>query len=284
MSLTVLPLCSLSLQREYHAFRKRLDIQLRTQTSGPIWNEHIDAAVKILQIETARSAESKAAADRDEGTMPMVDGESQSPPQFDTTGALAVLVRNATEEFGFAPCDVYDRVFNFPVVKKRHAIKLKTLKYSEPMNLSIAFFKDHSLDDALQDVVAVQPREFLPGLDRWTIDFKSPRIAREVVGLMLSIEYRHLLDTYHRLHDIGSGMAGTLFEVISHRVLCSNDAPQYIAMASTTKFLLPSLPQTCRSISPWPLTVVPIPPPLPRHHTNGSKLTLPSTSSATSAM
>ena len=210
--------------------------------------------MKILQIETARSAESKAATDRDKGAMPMVvDGESQSNPQFDTTGAFAVLVRNATEEFGFAPCDVYDGVFNFPEVKIQHAIKLKTLECSELMDLSIAFFRDHSLDDASQYVVAVQPHEGTRSRDDWTVNFKSPRIAREVVGLMLSIEYRHLLDTYHRLRDIGSGMAGTLFEVIAHRVLCNNDAPQPIAMASDNKipptFSTPDTPQSIAMVS-----------------------------------
>jgi len=239
LSLIVLPLCSLLIQPEYDNFREQLESRIRTSTtsSDPVYDEQITAALDVFRMEVARLTEVAAAADRDKGIAPMtVDGEAQPLPQPGTVDLVfALLMRNATEEFGFAPRDVYGGVFDFPEVKGRHVNKLKTLDYNKLMSLSETFSQDCVLDDLSHHVVAVNPREDIPRRDRWTIDFKSPRIAREVVGLMLSIEHRHLRETYRLLHGISSGMAGTIFESIAHRVLYGNDVPQSTAMTSDRK-------------------------------------------------
>ena len=144
-------------------------------------------------------------------------------------------MNNATEEFGFAPRDVYDGAFDLLRMKRRHAAKMKNLKYSDLTNISETFSRDCLLDESSHHVVAVQPHEDILSQDGWTIDFKSPRIAREVVGLMMSLEYRHLRDTYYLLHNLGSGMAGAIFEAIAHWTLSGNDVPQPIAMISDDK-------------------------------------------------
>jgi len=254
LSLIVLPLRSLPLQRRYDTFQLRLDAQLRSPTTfNAIQDETIAAAMEVLQIETARLAQSKAAAaaDWDKGIMPMVvDGEAQPLPKFDETEAFKILVRNATEEFGFAPRDVYNGVFSLPTVKRKHATKIKDLGYSELMSIADTFTKNCLLNNLSHQVVAVQPCKYSTYLDDWTIDFKSPRIAKEVVRLMLSLEHRYLRDTYHLLRNISPGMGGALFEAIAHRVLCGNDVPQPTNMIRSTE-TPPTFtaPQVLRSIT-----------------------------------
>ena len=257
LSLIVLPLCSLPLQRGYDAPKERLDVRLRTpQTSDPIQTEGIGAAMEVLRIEAARLAELKAAADRDNGIEPMVvDGGAQPLPLFDTMEKVAaVLVRNATEEFGFAPRDVYRAVFNLPMIKEEHAARVKNLKYSQLTDLAEEFFNNRLFNELSHFVVAVQPLNFTSCLDRWTIDFKSPRIAREVVRSMLSLEHRELRTTYLRLRNVGPGLTGKVFEAIAHRMLCGDDAPQPIAMDSDGKtrsptFSTPDIPQSTTTSS-----------------------------------
>ena len=225
------------------------------QTTDPTQTEGIDAAVEVLRIEAARLAELKAAADRDNGIVPMVvDGGAQPLPLFDTMEKVAaVLVRNATEEFGFAPRDVYDAVFNLPTMKEKHAAKVKNLKYSQLTDLAEAFDDRRSFNESSHLVVAVQPLDFTSRLDRWSIDFKSPRIAGEVVRSMLSLEHHELRTTYRLRRNVGPGMAGKLFEAIAHRVLCGDDAPRPIAMNSDTKtpptFSTPDIPQSISTAS-----------------------------------
>ena len=253
-SLIDLPLCSLPLQRKYNMFRKGLASRIYTSTTAdPIQDEEIDAALEVLQMEAVRVAELEAAADCDKGGsgVKAVDGEVQPLPLFGTMDVVfTVLVRNATEEFGFAPSDVYDGVFDLPQTKELHTSKVKELTYSELMTLSSRFSTNRLLDDPSDRVVAVQPCKFLSRRDRWTIGFKSPRIAREVVGSMLSLEHHYLQDTYHLLHNISasSDMTRAIFKAIVHRVLSGNDALQSIAMISDgdtpPTFSTPDTPQS----------------------------------------
>jgi len=143
---------------------------------------------------------------------------------------------------------VYDGVFDLPTVKKKHFTKVKDVGYSELMSIAKTFTRDCLLDNLSHHVVAVQPCKFSTHLDIWTIDFKSPRIAKEVARLMLSLEHRHLRDTYHFLHNISPGMGGALFEAIAHRVLCGNDVPQPTNMIRSREipptFTVPRVPRS----------------------------------------
>jgi len=99
-------------------------------------------------------------------------------------GKLGILVRNATEEFGFAPREVFNGVFGLPITIHGRATAVKRLTYSKLMALSKAFSCDYELDGFSDRVVAVQPREFTFRRDHWTNNFKSARIARKVVESM----------------------------------------------------------------------------------------------------
>jgi len=243
LSLIILPLCSLPLQSEYDTFRTRLQNRIFPSTTpdpstipNPVQDKQIAATVEAVRMDMVRLAEWAAAADRDKGIEPMkVDGEARPPPALGTMDLVfLLLLRNATEEFGLTPRDVYDGIFNILEVKERHATKLNALTYDKLMTLPAKFTAEYLLDDFSHHVVAVNPVKFIPRRDRWTMDFKSARIAKEVARLMVSVEHRHLRDTYHLLHNTSasSGMAGAIFEGIAHRVLCGNAAPQPTPMKS----------------------------------------------------
>jgi len=182
----------------------------------------------------ARQLQLAAAVDRDKGVEPMaVDGEAQPlPPLGPIDVVFMVLVHNAIEEFGYAPRDVYNGIFDLPGVKVRHDNQVRDLEYNDLVNLCETFTKRYLLDELSHHVVAVHPIEHTFRLDGWRIDFKSARIARAMVELMVELEHRHLRHTYQLLRNFGPGLAGTLFESIAHRVLAGNDTPQSIAMDS----------------------------------------------------
>jgi len=83
-------------------------------------------------------------------------------------------------------------------------------------------------------VVTVRPLKCLINHDLWELDFKSVRIAREVVELMLSKEDGYLRDIYSLLHTspAGSRLAGRIFEAIVHRALSGGSTLQHTTMVS----------------------------------------------------
>ena len=127
-SLTVLHLCySLHLHPEYNRFRSELEKYLPlpdAPTPSTTDDKAIDAALEVLREgENVTEAEKNVNPDymgngptapatgRDED---MVDEAGQPlAPVSTMDNALEILVHNAIEEFGFAPRDVYDGVFNF---------------------------------------------------------------------------------------------------------------------------------------------------------------------------
>ena len=153
------------------------------------------------------------------------------------SSALKILVHNATQEFGFAPRDVYKGVFNLTVTKRRHAKKVDGLKHFQLKSIAEAFDSGGELDDISHHVVAVRPCEGTIKDDEWQIDFKSTRIERRVMEVMQLVEDKHLRETLKLLRDIpgASGLAGTVFEAIVHRTLShgwqdANSIPQPIRM------------------------------------------------------
>ena len=127
-SLTVLRLYySLRLHPRYNGFLSKLEQSLPlldAPTLPTIGDNVIDAALEVLRerkkvVEAEMNGDpddmddgfTTSATDRDED---MADEAGQSPTLVITVdNALEILVDNAIEEFGFAPRDVYDGVFNF---------------------------------------------------------------------------------------------------------------------------------------------------------------------------
>jgi hypothetical protein len=239
-SLTFLCLyCSLQLQSKYNNFRNRLEwsIPLLDEPTLPtIDDENINAAPKVLRMERERVAVEEAekdedrdemgdgirtsATDQDEGT---VDEAGQPQAPVDKVGnALELLVHNATEESGFAPRDVYYGAFELPRGRNRNAVALENLNCPGLRSVVRRFSVDcwlvcGSSRDAL--VVYPCPSTSLVNLDDWAIDFKSIRIARDVVELMRLQGEEHLWEMYKFFHNNLESVtsAGRVFEAIVHR-------------------------------------------------------------------
>ena len=272
-SLTDLPLChSLSYQPGYDTFRTQLKKSLslfHTSKSPTTGDETIDAALEVLQTEGEKeedhdetddnvegsasdrddiegSASSQdemedemegSASDRDEN---MVDETDQPHAPVDNVDdELKILVRNATEEFGFAPRDVYRGVFDLPKTMSQHTETVGTFDYSKLKALLRSFSNNRALAGFSHGVVAVYPCKGLKNLDGWTMDFKSIRIREKVMERVQLGEYNHIRETFDFLYKIpaGSTFAGWYFETIAGRMLSSGwqsdgPPPQPIPMVS----------------------------------------------------
>ena len=139
--------------------------------------------------------------------------------------ALGILVRNATEEFGFAPRDVYNGVFHLSRTRDRHAIHLNRLDYEQLEAIVCTFSQERKLinSDLSHRIIAISPLPSTPrgdhNYDHWTIDFKSIRIAKEVVESMRFEQDKYLWEMYHLLNNPESAsLAGWVFEAIVHRM------------------------------------------------------------------
>ena len=151
--------------------------------------------------------------------------------------AFEILVRNATEEFGFAPRDVYKGIFHLRKKKLDHAAAANALNHSDLVTIVREFSMDMRLGGFSDRVVTVRPR---PGggddYSVWEMDFKSIRIAREVAVSMRLGEDKYLWETYDilRVSPECSPLAGWVFEAIVHRVLSGGQldgsAPHHIPM------------------------------------------------------
>ena len=85
-------------------------------------------------------------------------GAQPQAPKDEMEAVLETLLRNATEEFGFAPRDVYNGVFDLPGMKDQHTAAVKSLDYSKLMTLSKTFSNNCELDHFSHHVVAVHVR------------------------------------------------------------------------------------------------------------------------------
>jgi len=139
-------------------FRERLQ-QYLPLPDGPTLpitdHEEIDAALEVLQIEREREKAAEveekdcdsvgrgslgsSAADQDEN---MVDETDQPQTPVDKVdNALKILVRNAIEEFGPIPRDVYQGVLDLPRAKRRHIVAMGKLNYSEIITIDESFVR-----------------------------------------------------------------------------------------------------------------------------------------------
>ena len=142
-------------------------------------------------------------------------------PVYEVDNALIILVRNAIEEFGFAPRDVYDGVLRLPSTRKQHTVAVENLSSSDLKTLVETFSKNRALTELSHHIVAVYPLPSLPNIDDWAIDFTSISIGRKVVELVRleeDKELQHISDFLHKIPE-GSTLAGWIFEARAYRIL-----------------------------------------------------------------
>ena len=96
----------------------------------------INAMLEVLQ---KRKKDPEDQADNNGGTGTtdenMTDDEGMEQDLENRVGdAFRTLVENATEEFGFSPCDVYQGVFTLYRIRSDHKARSRRLNYSEHMD------------------------------------------------------------------------------------------------------------------------------------------------------
>ena len=169
-------------------------------------NHAVDAILEVLHLDRVRENTAAAAVVADEGEYfgnsddtigaPTTDEDENMPDQVvvEVEQPLRILVRVATEEFGFVPHDVFKGLINLPDMRLRHVQAMADLNYSQLKDLINVFTRDKRLDRFMHRVVAV----FLVGglvlNDLWEIDFKSIWIAEDAVDTM----WRKRVKTYGR--------------------------------------------------------------------------------------
>ena len=167
----------------------------------------------------------------------VADEAGQLPAPVDQVrNALKILVRNAIEEFGFIPRDVYNGVLDLPRTRERHHRAVRRLDYSKLESLVGTLIADCVLDQFSRHVVVMFPSdESLPGYVRWGVDFKSIRIARTAVESMQLKENKRLQKIYNSVHWFGSAastLAGWIFQAMAHRILSSASTPKPVPMVT----------------------------------------------------
>jgi len=236
--------CSLRLHPDYSSFRSEVEKFLRLPDAAPTTGEReIDTALEVLQAameaEKNEDHEEIGSGDQDKDMVDEVGRPLALTGKVEN--ALKILVHNATEEFGFSPRDVYDGVFRLCQTRDEHAAAVADLNYTKLREIVRSFSRDRGITtESSHHVVVVFPRplELAYPFDRdhWTIDFKSIRIAREVMKSMQLQEIEHLREMYQLFHRFpgSSTLAGWVFEVIVHRSFSdgwrSGPVPQPILM------------------------------------------------------
>lgn len=189
---------------------------------------------------------------------------------------LQKLVENATIEFGFAPRDVYDGIFLLAHTRRAHEVALKKIDYSTLKLLTQRFDDELELHGTTHRVVAVYPRLTNSTIkaDAWTLDFKSPRIRKYAMDLMLLKGRRNRREMFDLFHELpaSSSFAGWIFEAIVNQLFADGwelDSPDSpiplpIRMTSngrdppsfTTQRPASTIPQTpLRAIASTPVSV-----------------------------
>ena len=229
-SLTLLVICpSLCLHSSFHDFQESLNLSLNP--AGPVNNNSlIKYALDVLQRKVVR--------DGDTTGRPQVTGQVLG---VDVEAVLKTLVEHATEEFGFAPCDVYRAVFEPVGVKGEHNAAMAALDHSMLTKFVTDFHRGERPDILSHKVITVKPIMLdLLSPDRWVIDFKSPQIARNAVEHLRREEMGVLRELFYLFKRIlyGGSLAGRVFEAMAHRKFLDGwqqsdgPAPPYIRMRS----------------------------------------------------
>ena len=146
-----------------------------------------------------------------------VDNPEKSPERVEE--ALRILVRNVTEEFGFAPRDVYRGIFDLPWMRQWHTAAVNQLTYNQLQTIVSVFINGYKLESLSDRIVSVYPLGPAGNRDTWGINFKSIRIAAEVMDSMRLKKDERMRQTYDTLHSIpeSSLLAGWVFKAVVHR-------------------------------------------------------------------
>ncbi len=235
--------CSLCLHPKYNNFRSRLNsFLLLDGLTLPTTN--INTVLKVLQMKREQekaetedhNMDTRASAINQDGNMADKVGQA---PVGNVDNVLKVLVHNATEEFGFAPHDVYNRVLYLPQTREKHATGIGSLNYDELKSLIQSFVKNCELSDHSHHVVTMHPCKFILSMDHWAIEFKSFWIGKKVMESISLEEDKCLWDMYKFFHKTpeASSLAGRFFEEIVHCLLSNGwqsdkPTPQPIHMAN----------------------------------------------------
>ena len=184
-----------------------------------VGDKAIDELLKVLHAKWDRNGLGASTTGQDEN---LVDEAGQPLAQVDKVDmALEVLMHNITEEFGFAPRDVYNSIFRLGCERRRHGNVLRFFKHSDLRALVDTFYWRCELDHVSERVVVVYPHQNSDGRrdDSWSIDFKSVQIGRKVMESMRLMGDEDLLEMYNYLHgsQIGAPLARWVFEVIARR-------------------------------------------------------------------
>ena len=276
-SLTVLRFCSLPLHSDYNDFR----IELEGSRNKQPRNDQIEAALAVL-----RRKEDEEKLQREEDEKPhrwsdgpsasgedveMTDSEDRSPDTYaeaaDAVGKppdiMETLMKNAIEEFGRAPRDVYRGVFDLPFIRHEHNEAVEKTDYSELAKFAIQFPQHLNFNPLSHELIAVEPIFLYLNVDSWKIEFKSARVLGKVMDSPQFREGTLLWDFYNSLHRSpgASDMAGHLFEQIVHRIFAhgwgysvlrsqstpmisdGNDPPTFSADPSSTPASVSLLPR-----------------------------------------
>ena len=234
--LTVLCLCySLRLYPDYGIFLDALNPSPSSPKPPPIglrWA--VNGARKVLR--EAREEEENEECDE------TGDGSRTLAPMDGMENALKILVRDAVEEFGFIPRDVYNGIFGAHDLKTQHSNVANDLDYDQLKHIVTSFCNNRGLGFQYSHRVVVvfplPPEVDQIGSDSWAIDFKSIRIARKVMELMCLREHERIREMYWFFHghQQSSTLAGWFFEEIVHRLFSSGwksgTAPQSTHMGN----------------------------------------------------
>jgi hypothetical protein len=140
-------------------------------------------------------------------------GEASQPqaPVGSVNSALKILMRNATDEFGHAPRDVYQGIYELHRLRRYHDDTVRSLSYQA--------LQDHakwlSFGVGFSDrILEVYPRPQISAVsdDRWTFSFKSDQIARKVAVKMEEVS-RGQTPSGHI--DFTAGRIGIMYHILA---------------------------------------------------------------------
>lgn len=226
---------SLRLQANYVEYRNNLAKALSAESTEPSAQDpEITDALRVLRRQKDKNLDSM----HDNVDADMV-GINQKNEVDD---AIELLVQNATEEFGFAPRDVFDAIFKPIQTRDAHAQALESFDYNDLQSLAKTFRDQRALSYHQSRIIAMSPYvKDLNGHDGWRIDFKSIRIAKSAVLALMEKDDQCLSKMFWCLcHFTESvSLAGYVFEVVAHRMLSGqsqlDSKPQVICMHSVDK-------------------------------------------------
>jgi hypothetical protein len=190
--------------------------------------------------------------------------------------ALEILVRNATEEFGFAPRDVHDGIFRLGSMREDHINALRSLDYAKLKAIALKFGAELNLHDVSDCVVAVypDPKKSLRQVDYWTVGFKSAQIKKGATELLLMNNYEHVREMFDLFHELppSFALAGWRFEAEVHHtlrvgwkshepppkpiVMTSNNEDESPTFTTTDPPSTPDIPQTPLRSTPRSFTTI----------------------------